>query len=186
MRSLNARDIDTSVSKDVPKEMYPAEYAPQTPIKDVKVLSLPTYPSEEGDFGEIFRIDKAQLESIPGFTLAQINRTTLIPGSIKAWHLHFEQDEIWYVCPSDHLFIGLWDVRRGSPTHGKTMRIVIGAGTSQVVYIPHGVAHGSAVMINKSIELYVFVNKQFNPAKHDEKRVPWDTLGADFWQPKRD
>ena len=27
-----------------------------------------------------------------------------------------------------------------------------------------------------------FVNQQFNPADPDERRLPWDILGADFWQ----
>lgn len=182
MKFLNTKGIVSTARK----QMYHASYTSESSIKDVRVMPLITYPSEEGDFGELLRIEKGQLKSVPGFKLAQINRTTLIPGSIKAWHLHFKQDEIWYVSPSDHLFVGLWDVREASPTQGKTMRIAIGAGTSRLVFIPHGVAHGSAVLVNKPVELYVFVNKHFNSVRHDEKRIPWDSLGADFWLPQRD
>ena len=182
MRALSVSDIDKSIKKLI----YPADYTEEEFLDGVKLIEVKNIPAEEGDFAEILRIKKGMLESIKGFRLAQINRTTLVPGSVKAWHLHYRQDEIWYVSPQDHLLAGLWDVRKKSPTSGKTMRIVLGAGISRMLFIPHGVAHGSAIFANKPVELYVFVNKQFNITHHDEKRIPWDSLGKEFWRPKRD
>lgn len=182
MKALTIADIEVSARRLV----YPADYTEEEFVDGVKIISLKNIPAEEGDFAEILRITNGAMVGLQGFKLAQINRTTLIPNSIKAWHLHFKQDEIWYVSPQDHLLAGLWDVRKKSRTSGKTMRIVLGAGTSQMLYIPRGVAHGSAIFANKPVELYVFINKQFNISHHDEKRIPWDGLGKEFWRPKRD
>lgn len=182
MKQVKAIKLDFLIEKKV----YLQNYHRKQIIKDVKIITLKNIPGEEGDFGEILRLKKGFLESVPGFEVVQMNRTNLVPRSIKAWHLHLEQDEIWYVRPSDHVLIGLWDMREDSPTNGITMRHVLGGGASQLIYIPHGVAHGSSVLIERSIELYVFVNRQFDINKPDERRIPWDTLGEDFWSPKRD
>lgn len=182
MKTLSAKDIIADTSKLI----YPADYSSQDDIEGVKIFDLKNIPAEEGDFSEIMRIKNGSLENFRNFKLAQINRTTLIPGSVKAWHLHYKQDEIWYVSPLDHLLAGLWDIRKKSTTSGNAMRVVLGGGSSHMLYIPRGVAHGSAIFTSKPVELYVFVNKQFNLKKADEKRIPWDSLGRDFWKPKRD
>jgi len=177
---------NSDIYEDARKVLYPADYTEEECLDGVKIINLNSIPAEEGDFAEILRIKNGLLENIKGFKLAQINRTTLVPGSIKAWHLHYKQDEIWYVSPMGHLLAGLWDVRKSSSTSGKTMRIVLGGGTSRMLFIPRGVAHGSAIFSSSPVELYVFVNQQFNLKHHDEKRIPWDSLGKEFWRPKRD
>lgn len=182
-KKLTLDDIDEKIKGKV----YAQDYSKNASIEGVKTIPLKNYPSEEGDFGEIIRLDsKGELEEIPGFRLAQVNRTHLFPGSIKAWHLHFKQDEIWYLPPNRDLFVGLWDVRRDSPTNGISMRIVMGGGKSELVYIPRGVAHGSANFSLNDANLFYLVNEQFNIKSPDEKRISWDALGADFWKPVRD
>lgn len=175
------------ISQKIAKKIYTQNYAPLITIKDVLMLPLTNHISEEGDFGEIMRIGKdGNVENIPDFQINQINRTKLFPGSIKAWHLHFAQDEIWYISPEDTIFVGLWDIRQKSPTHNVKQRIVLGGGNSSLLFIPRGVAHGSANFSGRSVELFYFVNQKFNPATPDEKRIPWDFLGKEFWTPARD
>lgn len=118
--------------------------------------------------------------------LIRLIELVFFPGSIKAWHLHFKQDFVWYISPFDHLFVGLWDLRKNSKTKGKTMRIVLGFGKSELLFIPKGVAQGSSVFQSNPLDLYVFVNKKFNINHPDEKRLPWDSLGEDFWKAKKD
>ncbi|OGH18082.1 MAG: hypothetical protein A3F31_03740 [Candidatus Levybacteria bacterium RIFCSPHIGHO2_12_FULL_38_12] len=156
-------------------------------MEGVKIVPLEIYLAEDGDFAEVVRINEnGKLEQVPGFKLAQVNRTRLNPGSLKAWHLHLKQDEIWYVIPTGLLFVGLWDIRKDSPTNGVTMRIVLGGGKSSLLFIPQGVAHGSANFSHEEVHLFYFVNKQFNLNNPDEHRIPWDSKGADFWTPERD
>lgn len=180
---LTPEDIDDKYSSKV----YTQSYEPTTLIEGVKLLPVKSSVGDEGDFSELFRIKtNGEIENIPGFKIAQINRTRLFPHSIKAWHVHFKQDEIWYVPPTFQLFVGLWDLRKESPTCGKTMRINIGQANTVHLLIPKGVAHGSANFSSSQLNLYYFVNQQFNLNDPDEKRINWDTLGKEFWSPEKD
>lgn len=178
--------MDDIVVDAIPK-IYTQNYLKKEIIDGVKIIALHNHVSEEGDFSELIRFSKdGTMTQLPIFKIAQINRTKLHPKSIKAWHLHFKQNEIWYITPSDHLLVGLWDVRRGSRTESKIMRVVLGGGNSQLLFIPRGVAHGSCNLTEKSVELFYFVDQSFHLANPDEKRMHWDTLGAEFWVPQKD
>lgn len=180
---LNLEDIDESVRNKV----YLQNYDKHEYIEGVKIIELVNYINEDGDFSEILRLNSVgEVEQIPGFKLAQINRTMLNPQSIKAWHLHFKQDEIFYIAPIFGLFVGLWDVRKNSPTAGKIMRIALGSGQSHLLYVPRGIAHGNANFTFEPIQLYYLTNNLFNPQTPDEHRIKWDALGTEFWKPQRD
>lgn len=182
-KALSIEDIDEKIRNKV----YSQDYGSKTTIEDVKIIDLVKHVGEEGDFAEIIRVDNnGEVEQIPGFKIAQINRTRLFAGSIKAWHLHFNQDELWYLVPTGHLIVGLWDVRKNSNTVNVTMRIPLGAGLSRLLYIPRGVAHGSVNITNEAVELFYFTNSKFDINNPDEKRINWDFLGKDFWMPEKD
>jgi dTDP-4-dehydrorhamnose 3,5-epimerase len=138
---------------------------------------------EDGTFEDLLRLDETgHLELFPEIQVRQINRSKLLPGSIKAWHLHFKQEDVWYVAPEDHMILGLWDTRENSPTKGKTMKIVMGNGVSKVVVVPRGVAHGVVNVAATPGSIFYFVNNQFKIADADERRLKWDALGASFWE----
>jgi dTDP-4-dehydrorhamnose 3,5-epimerase len=62
------------------------------------------------------------------------------------------------------------------------MRFVMGAGRSQLLAIPPGVAHGCANLGTGASALLYFTDRQFQIEDADEGRLPWDLLGADFWR----
>lgn len=168
-------------------KIYTQSYKDKPTIDGVKIFIIKTSSGEDGDFTELLRLtENGELELVPGFTLAQINRSTMFPGSIKAWHIHANQDELWYVPPDSRLLTGLWDIRETSPTKDVSMRIAMGGSTNKMVYIPRGVAHGCTNVSEKKSEMLYFVNGLFNKEQPDEKRLPWDAHGADFWVPERD
>jgi dTDP-4-dehydrorhamnose 3,5-epimerase len=109
----------------------------------------------------------------------------MLPGTIKAFHLHFNQEDVWFVMPYDRLLIGLFDARENSKTYKQSMRFVMGAGRAQILYLPRGVAHGLANIWQQPANMIYFVNQQFDANQPDEQRLPWDTLGADFWEIKK-
>lgn len=184
---MQSKDLDIPGFRDDVAEKIKTQSYDTDKIEGIKIIDIPYFVGEQGDFSEIVRInDDGELTQIPGFKVAQVNRTRLIPGSIKAWHLHFRQTEVWHVLPSSELFVGLWDIRRDSPTSGTTMRIAMGGGKSQLLFIPKGVAHGSANFSNNPSELLYIVNHQFDIKNPDERRIPWDSLGSDFWTPLKD
>lgn len=161
-------------------------YGKKQMINDVEVAAINRFAGEDGTFEELCRItDEGTLQAFPDFIVKQMSRSKLLPGAIKAWHLHFSQEDVWYVAPEDHMILGLWDVRENSETKGHKMHIVLGAGRSQLIYIPRGVAHGVANIAPREGSVIYFVNQYFDQKNPDEQRLPWDACGEEFWIPEK-
>ena len=87
----------------------------------------------------------------------QVNFSHVMPGAIKAFHLHFNQEDVWFVPATDRLLIGLVDVRAASPTYQQRMRFALGGGQNRMVYIPRGVAHGAVNLgTQPALMLYLY------------------------------
>jgi dTDP-4-dehydrorhamnose 3,5-epimerase len=157
-------------------------YGPRPRIDGVEIVDLALFGDEGGDFCEVTRFGPdGTLSLLPGYRPAQISYSFMEPGTVKAWHLHRRQDDLWFVPPHDRLLIGLLDVREDSPTHGVSMRLVLGAGKARLLYVPRGVAHGLANLTGRTAGVMYFVNTAFDRECPDEHRLPHDLLGADFW-----
>ena len=165
------------------KKLHVQEYSAKQKIDGVQIVDLPTFSDDGGYFLELSRFVDGHPKQFADFELKQMNFSEMMPGVIKAAHLHFQQEDIWFVPPSHRLLIGLMDVRDGSPTEGVQMRFVAGGGKARLIYIPRGVAHGAANLGNQPAAIIYLVNNEFTPdAEHtDEHRLPWDVFGADFW-----
>ncbi len=182
MKNLTKEDMTVNV-KD---QIFIQDYSKKKVIDGVKIFEVKKFAGEDGTFEELTRISvDGSLEGFPEFKVRQINRSKILGGAIKAWHIHFKQEDIWYVPPEDHMIMGLWDIRNDSDTKDLKMRIVLGAGTSKLVYVPRGVAHGVANTGKKPGTIIYFVNMQFDFKDPDEKRLKWDAAGAEFWTPEK-
>ncbi|MDE3075162.1 MAG: dTDP-4-dehydrorhamnose 3,5-epimerase family protein [Chloroflexota bacterium] len=158
------------------------DYSPTKPIAGVEIIELRQSSDEGGDFMELARLSATgELLAKPGMQVAQINYSRVLPGAVKAFHLHFQQEDVWFVPPTDRLLIGLVDVRQESSTSGQRMRFVLGGSRTRMVHIPRGVAHGAANLWNEPAQLVYLVNQHFSADRPDEHRLPWDLCGADFW-----
>lgn len=179
MADLTLNDI----SKDLQKDVYVQDYSKKKMIEGLKVVEIRRMAGEDGTFEDLLRLDETgHFELFPEIQVRQINRSKLLPGSIKAWHLHFKQEDVWYIPPEDHMILGLWDVRENSPTKDLKMKIPMGNGMSRVVVVPRGVAHGVVNVASTPGTIFYFVNGQFNINDADERRLKWDALGASFWE----
>jgi len=183
MKNLSIEDILVRLRQ----EIYVQDYSKKKLIKGVKIVDVKKFVGEDGTFEELTRInEQGNMEEFPDFKIKQINRSKLLPGSIKAWHLHYKQEDVWYVPPEDHMILGMWDLRNDSDTKDVKMKVVLGNGTSKLVYVPRGVAHGVVNISKKSGDIWYFVNGQFNFSDQDERRLKWDAAGADFWEVKKE
>lgn len=182
MTDLALDDISTELQKDV----FVQDYSKKEQIEGVKIVEVKRMAGEDGTFEDLLRLDESgHMELFPDIQVRQINRSKLLPGSIKAWHLHFKQEDVWYIAPEDHMILGLWDTREKSSTKGKTMKVVMGNGTSKLVVVPRGVAHGVVNIASKPGSIFYFVNNQYNLTDADERRLKWDALGSSFWEIER-
>ncbi len=172
-----------NISQELQKDVFVQDYSKKPIIEGVKIIEVKRMAGEDGTFEDLLRLDETgHLELFPDVQVRQINRSKLLPGSVKAWHLHYKQEDVWYVSPDDHMILGLWDCRESSHTKGQTMKVVMGNGSSKLVCIPRGVAHGVVNVAKKSGSIFYFVNNQYNIQDADERRLKWDAQGADFWE----
>jgi dTDP-4-dehydrorhamnose 3,5-epimerase len=166
----------------------PKDYARPAPIEGVRTLSLRRFTDDRGFFLEIFRTRANHPESreLAGFfqnlPVAQINFSIVdVEGHVKGLHYHLKQDDIWFIPPPSKAKFVLYDVRKDSPTFGRTQVLVAGGGQDLLVRIPAGVAHGYRPLSNPCALLYI-VTETFDPSSPDEFRIAWDHPAVrDLW-----
>jgi len=162
-------------------------YESTPPIAGVEVVALKRHHDDGGSLTELARLADGRPEAFRGFTIRQINFSEVTPGAIKAYHLHARQTDVWFVPPSDRMLVVLIDVRKGSPTEGVQMRLMLGDGASRLLRIPPGVAHGVRNLGPATGRIVYFVDEQFaaDPVLCDEGRLPWDYAGPAVWDVTR-
>jgi dTDP-4-dehydrorhamnose 3,5-epimerase len=170
---------------DVAAALARQSYAPRAPIEGVALGEVPVFRSPDGLFAEIARVDAdGALQGVAGVRPVQWNWSLLEPGTVKAWHVHLGQEDVWIIPPDSALLVGLADLRRGAPTAGNLQRLTLGGGRCHRLLIPRGVAHGVANLAGRPQAMLYAVNSFFtaDPDATDEWRLPWDRFGEAFWQ----
>lgn len=167
-------------------------------IEGVQFIDLKRMVDDSGSFTELLRLRDGLVAlwkiDLP---IKQINFTTATPGAIKAFHLHRLQWDIWFVPPSERVLIVLADVRQPdvspvelicpgavvSVEHQNVRRYLMGDGTSRLLVIPPGVAHGYRNVMDRPATLFYMVTEWFTVDldRHEEFRLPWDMFGEYVW-----
>ncbi len=178
MTPLTPEDIAPEYRSAVSTQDYSSKVA----IEGVELIDLPHFVDDGGTFIEIARLTKGEHDWFHGTEAAQISFSEMLPGVIKAFHLHYGQDEVWFIPPQSRMIIGLADLRANSTTKGETMRLVMGGSKAKAFRIPRGVAHGVRNIHTHPGMIIYMVSQQFNREKPDEHRLPWDHFGPDFWE----
>jgi dTDP-4-dehydrorhamnose 3,5-epimerase len=105
--------------------------------------------------------------------------TVSYQGTIKGFHWHKKQDDLWFVATGKAKIV-LYDQRSDSPTKGETQVIYAGEDDYKLVLIPIGVVHGYKVIGDKPVLLFYHVTEVYNPDDPDELRIPFDDKTINF------
>lgn len=146
-------------------------------IAGVEIKELVTHADERGFFREIVRANDPIFKE--GF--GQWSHTVTHQGGAKAWHIHQNQIDWWYI-PIGAVKVALADRRETSTTYGELMEILMGDQyPAKLLKIPTGVAHGYRVVQGPAHVFYITSNI-YNP--QDEGRLPHDdpAIGYDWTQ----
>jgi dTDP-4-dehydrorhamnose 3,5-epimerase len=149
-------------------------------IKQLKVFpDIPDRPEDSGHGGflmEVLRNDENLLKQF-----GQSTFTSASKGTIKAFHYHERQDDLWFVA-TGRAKVVLHDLREDSPTKGQTEVLYAGKDDYKLIVIPVGVAHGYQVMSDESVLLFYHTTEAYNAAQPDEQRLAWNdpTIGFDW------
>jgi len=160
-------------------------YGKKTSIEGVKLVELKRFMDCGGSFSEILRASGGVPDGFEGFEIKQINYSQVLPGAVKAGHYHLNQDDLWFVPPTSKVLVGLKDLREDSSTYDQVMRLAMGNGKAEVLFIPRGVLHGVANLWSEQADLIYMVNQNFDPETADEHRLPAEEFGEGFWEIQR-
>jgi dTDP-4-dehydrorhamnose 3,5-epimerase len=143
-------------------------------IAGVLVVVPDVHGDARGRFVESFRQEWLPV-SAPA--MIQGNRVDRRTGALVGLHFHLHQSDYWYVIRGRARTV-LHDLRRGSPTLGRTLLVDMDGDAGPGVYIPPGVAHGFAA--HTDLTLTYLVDGYYNP--DDELGVAWDDpdIAADW------
>lgn len=98
--------------------------------------------------------------------------------------MHFQtppEDHVKLVyCPSGRVLDVLLDLRRGSPTFGRSMAQELSSENRLIFVLPPGIAHGFLCLEEQSVMVYK-TNTVHSPA--NDAGIRWDSFGFDWgWQ----
>lgn len=157
----------------------------KTMINGVKIKKLKVWPDEPdlnqpdvkpGFLMEVLRSDEGLLEKF-----GQTTFTVAYKGTIKAFHWHKKQDDLWFVA-TGKAGVVLYDLRKDSPTYGQTQVIYAGKDDYKLILIPKGVVHGYKVLSDEPVLLFYHTTEPYNRENPDEERIAYDDpkIGFDW------
>ncbi len=151
-------------------------------LKVKKLLVHPDVPDtvqsgvRRGFLMEVLRSDEGMLKKF-----GQSIMTVAYPGTIKGFHVHQKQDDLWFAATGKILAV-FYDLRPESPTFKNTETFYAGEGDYKLILIPPGVAHGYKVLSEEPVILFYHATEPYNAQNPDEKRLPYNdpVIGFDW------
>lgn len=140
-------------------------------IAGVTVKPIAVWPDDRGYFLEVMR---------GGGASTQVSAALSYPGTIKAFHYHQHQTDLW-VPAAGMLQVALVDLRTDSATFGQRNTMYVGTLRPWQILIPPGVGHGYKVIGSEPAMLVYVTDKFYDPA--DEGRIPYNDNSIQYdWE----
>lgn len=137
------------------------------------------FPDDRGFFLEAYRYSDFVAHGIPAFV--QENHSHSRKGILRGMHFQippFSQGKLVRVVAGEVVDVGV-DLRRASPTFGKSVAIRLSADNKLMLYLPPWCAHGFEVLSEEAEVIYK-VTAEYN--KDAERGLLWSDpdLGIDW------
>lgn len=149
----------------------------ETGIPGLVVIEPQVFPDDRGHFFEAFSAAKLEALGIePG--VVQINQSSSKKGVLRGLHFQappFDQTKL-VRCSRGRLYDVAVDIRRGSPTFGRSYGIELSDENKKMLYVPTGFAHGF-YSLTEGCELLYLVGKS-GYSKVSEGGVRFDDPSA--------
>jgi dTDP-4-dehydrorhamnose 3,5-epimerase len=151
----------------------------ETDLPGVLVVEPDVYVDTRGFFLESYHERKYAGLGVTG-RFVQDNHSRSTRGTLRGLHyqLNRPQAKLCRVVLGEVLDVAV-DIRRGSPTFGRWVGVVLSAENQRQVYIPRGFAHGFLVLSDAAEFLYK-CDEFYCP--EDERGVAWNDprIGIDW------
>jgi dTDP-4-dehydrorhamnose 3,5-epimerase len=143
-----------------------------TTIADVLVIEPKVFGDERGFFFESF--NERVFAQATGITakFVQDNHSRSIRNTVRGLHYQIQQPQGKLVrTATGEVFDVVVDIRRSSPTFGRSVGVVLSAENKKMMWIPPGLAHGFAVLSDYADFLYKTTD--YWAPKH-ERTILWN------------
>jgi dTDP-4-dehydrorhamnose 3,5-epimerase len=144
-----------------------------TAIAGIKTVGLPRFPDERGYLYELYRADALAGHGIATPFVQDNLAYSYGAGTVRGLHYQvppFAQAKLVAVLRGRILDVAV-DIRRGSPSFGRHVALVLSAAEGTQLYIPEGFAHGYCTLEPDTEILY----KMSAPyAPRHEAGLRWD------------
>lgn len=153
----------------------------RTEIEEVIIIEPQVYGDERGYFLETFRADK--LEKFLGYKInfCQDNESKSFRGVLRGLHYQLApaaQTKLVRVIRGSVLDIAV-DIRKGSPTFGKHISVVLTGENKHQLLVPRGFAHGFVVLEDDTVFAYK-VDNFYSPENDRGILFSDESLGIDW------
>ena len=155
--------------------------APDSPllIDGVRCAPVAVWPDDRGYFLEVARLREGFAADFPSDS-TQVSASLGYPGTIKAFHYHGLQTDLWVPCMG-MLQVALVDLREESPSFGARNTLYLGTLRPWQLLVPPGVAHGYKVVGDSPAMMVYLTTRHYDPS--DEGRLPHDDPGIAYdWE----
>ncbi len=153
---------------------------PHADLPELTIFRPRVFADARGDFRELYRADRYRAAGLDA-AFVQDNLSRSHRGVLRGLHLQFPNPQGKLVTVVDGAVLDVAvDVRRGSPTFGRSAAIELTAENAVQLWIPPGFAHGFVVLGESALFSYK-CTAAYSAA--DELTVRWNdpALGID-WQ----
>lgn len=152
-----------------------------TEIQGVKILEPRLFGDSRGYFFESFSQREFQ-EKVCDTVFVQDNESKSVAGVVRGLHFQkppYTQAKLVRVVRGAVLDVAV-DIRKGSPTYGKHVSVLLTEDNHRQFFVPRGFAHGFAVLSDEAVFQYKCDNYY---APQSEGAIAWDdeALAID-WQ----
>lgn len=145
--------------------------ATKTAIAGLLMLEWRRFPDERGFFRELSRT-AALAELGIAEPLAQTNHSRSLRHVLRGLHYQLRQPQAKLIqVIRGALFDAVVDIRRGSPTFGRCVSMVLDDETDRALWIPTGCAHGM-VTLSDEVDLLYRCSDTYAPG--DQWGIRWD------------
>ncbi len=150
-------------------------------VPAVLVITPVKHGDRRGFFSEVFRRDILENHGVEASFVQDNHAFSAAVGVLRGLHYQLEpsaQGKLVRCCHGAILDVAV-DIRRGSPTYGRHVSVVLSADNWRQVWVPPGFAHGYVTLEPNSEVLYK-ATAYYDPDR--ERGIAWDdpALGIDW------
>jgi len=155
----------------------------KTELSGVLIIEPSVFPDGRGFFYESFHTNRYVEKGIPS-QFVQENFSHSIKNVIRGLHYQLERPQGKLIVVSTGCILDvIVDIRRNSPTFGKSITIELSSEIPRQVYIPPGFAHGFCVLSENANVMYK-CSDYYHPAS--ERGIFWNDPSLNIaWPTKK-